>query len=440
MVEQIRIRARSAGGIVRELEAAIRQGALEPGSRLPSVRSLANELQVSPMTVVSAYSTLKGRGMLVAERRRGTRVAGGPPVKTPPPAPLPSGVRNLADGNPDPSLLPPLASVVDRVNLAPKLYGERANLHALVELAAKRFEVDGVPAHSLAVFGGAFDAIERLLQAHLGPGDQVAVEDPGFPRVFDLVGALGLLPVPVAIDERGPTPPALERAFAAGAQAAIVTPRAQNPTGAALDEGRAAELRDILAAYPDVLVIEDDYVGPISGTAVFTFASDERECWAVVRSFSKALGPDLRLAVLAGDPVTVARVEGRQLLGTGWVSHILQQLTAALLSGRETKQILRKAKQTYRARRTVLIEALAERGIDARGRSGLNVWVPVPEEARTITSLLERGWAVSAGERFRRESPPAVRITTSTLAPEESRELARDLAAILGPQPYSYAA
>jgi DNA-binding transcriptional MocR family regulator len=152
------------------------------------------------------------------------------------------------------------------------------------------------------------------------------------------------------------------------------------------------------------------------------------ERWAVVRSVSKSLGPDLRLAILAGDATTVARVEGRQRVGTGWVSHVLQEMVETLWSDRKASARLAAAAAAYAERRRALLEALARRGIAARGRSGLNVWVPVPEEAAAVARLAEAGWAVRAGERYRIKSPPAVRLTTSRLEAKDAERLADALA------------
>jgi DNA-binding transcriptional MocR family regulator len=77
-----------------------------------------------------------------------------------------------------------------------------------------------------------------------------------------------------------------------------------------------------------------------------------------------------------------------------------------------------------------MIEALAEQGLVAHGRSGLNVWVPVREEATVVRALLDAGWLVLAGERFRIETPPGIRITVARLAEGEAREVARVIAAV----------
>jgi DNA-binding transcriptional MocR family regulator len=304
----------------------------------------------------------------------------------------------------------------------------------LAELAAGLLRSEGVPAGPLAVVGGALDGVERILQAHLRPGDRVALEDPGYPPTLDLVRALGLEPEPVPVDDDGLDPAGLGAALGRGAVAVIASLRAQNPTGSATGAARLSALREVLDRHPRALLVTDDHAGPVAGPPGATLAAAGRERWAHVLSVSKWLGPDLRVAVLAGDATTVARVQGRQLLGPGWVSHVLQGLAVALWSAPGTPALLERGRLTYARRRAALLEALAARGIGARGRSGMNVWVPVSGESGVVQQLLAAGWAVRAGEPFRLRSGPGVRITVSTLEPEEAERLGADLAAALAPR------
>jgi DNA-binding transcriptional MocR family regulator len=423
-----------AAAIASAVEADVAEGRLAPGVRLPAVRSLAESLGVSPATVAAAYRTLKQRGFVVADRRRGTTIAEVPPVRVKRATELPAGVRDLASGNPDPSLLPPLAEGLARVDPKHKLYGGLTNLPELVAQAESEFAGDGISGE-IAVTGGALDAIERALQTELRVGDRVVVEDPSWPRIADLVRSLGLGIEPVPVDRRGLDPEQLEGALRRGARAVIVTPRGQNPTGASVDAARGAELRGVHAAHPGVLVIEDDYVARVAGAPyVSVHAADGR--WTVVRSLSKVIGPDLRIAVAAGDPLTISRIEGRQRLGPGWVSHILQQVAALLLRDGGTAALLERAENVYAERRRALVSALAERGIEAAGDSGLGVWVPLADEAAAVRELLIQGWAVSPGERYRFRAPQALRITTAGLEPREAEQLAEAIAS-LGSTPAS---
>ena len=422
-MKQYTPQGRNASEVAADIEAAVRDGRLVPGAALPPVRGLAAELGLSPVTVAAAYRELREKGIARGNGRAGTRITPAPPIGPRPPLTVPAGVRSLVAGTPDPALLPALPAVTP----PPRAYGDPPVLPRLGRLAAGRLRGGGIdPAH-LAVVNGALDGVERVLQAWLRPGHRVGVEDPGYPPVLDLLAAMDLTAVPMSIDEFGVLPGALNAALGASCQAVLFTPRAQAPTGAAWSEQRAGELGRLIAARPGTLVIEDDHAGPVSGSATRTLAGCAQR-WATIRSVSKSLGPDLRLAVLAGDAVTVSRIEGRQALGPGWVSYLLQETVAQLWSDPATGRLLERATARYAQRRQGLIDALAARGIAATGRSGLAVWVPVDDEPAVIGSLLGRGWAVAPGERFRIGSPPGIRIGTGTLSGNETPRLAADIA------------
>lgn len=408
-------------------------GTLAAGQRLPSVRHLASEMGLSPATVASGLSELRRRGVVVTEPRRGTRIGQRPPIALRPPLPVPAGARDLSRGNPDPALLPDLGAVLERLRPPQRLYGETPVLAELAELAREQMRAEGIPAGELCVVSGALDGIERVLQAHLRAGDRVAVESPGYAALFDLLRAQGLSLEPVAVDDRGMLPEELRGALARGARAAIITPRGQNPTGAALDATRAAALRAVLERSPRTLLIEDDHLGPVAGCELHTtLGACER--WAATRSVAKALGPDLRLAVLAGDPQTVARVQGRQQCGPGWVSHILQELVLELWRESAVAGRAAHAREVYSGRRECFLAAAARHGVHGHGRSGLNVWIPVQDEAGVLGALLQRGWVVAPGAPYRLgASGPAVRVTIATLSQPEADALAGDLAEALAP-------
>jgi DNA-binding transcriptional MocR family regulator len=417
--------------IAASAESAAAGGRIAGGERLPPVRALAQQLGVSPATVAAAYRILQERGIAFADGRRGTIVRHASPAAPPAPALLPPHVRDLATGNPAQDMLPDLAPFLRKLDGSPRLYRDDLSNPDLVAMARSQFANDGVPADSVAVVSGALDGIERVLREQLRPGDRVLVEDPCFTGVVDLLHALSLVPVPVAVDDEGLLPAAMVRAGTA--EAIIVTPRAQNPTGAAVTEKRGRQLRALLRQRPELLVIEDDHAGPVAGAPYVTLVEASRERWAVVRSVSKSLGPDLRLAILSGDARTIARVEGRQTLGIRWVSHILQRLVVALWRDKGVQRLLARAERTYARRRDALVDALRVRGIEAHGTSGLNVWIPLAEESAVVQALFQRGWAVAAGERYRIRTPPAIRVTIASLDAADVASFADDLAETVRP-------
>ncbi len=412
----------SAASISASIEAGVRSGDFIFGAALPPVRVLAGALHVSPATVAKAYQELRNRGVVETEGRRGTRIRARPPVATPRSArwlPVPEDVLDLASGEPDPRLLPslgPALRAVSETEGPPHTYASAVAMPELIDAARPRLAADGVPMADAAVTvaSGALDAVERLLTAHLRPGDAVAVEDPGWANLIDLLAALGLRPVPVAVDADGPDPAALASALQSGARAVVVTVRAQNPTGAAVGAARAVQLRELLTGHPGVLLIEDDHAAELAEVPPHC-VGPVTSAWAFVRSASKPFGPDLRIAVVAGDEATIARVVGRMRTGSGWVSTVLQRLLLRLWRDEEVTAAVATAAQSYARRRCALRDELRARGVEASGDTGINVWVRVADETRTVGLLRDAGYAVAPGSQFRMAAPPGVRITVSPL-------------------------
>ncbi len=433
VLAQYQIVGSGAAEIAASIESGIEQGAIEPGAALPAVRKLAAELGVSPTTVAAAFASLRSRGLVVTQSRSGAHVSWRPPVAGAWLAPAPpAGLRDLASGNPDPALLPDLARVLHGIKPPLQLFGGDPEDPQLVELARAEFDRFGVPSESLAVVSGALDGIERALGAQLRPGDAVAVEDPGFAGLFALLRAAGLALRPVPVDAMGMIPAALADAVGEGVAAVIVNCRGQNPTGASLNAERAAALSRVLDGAPEVMVLEDDHLGPVAGAPRLTLTAGRRR-WAAARSLAKSLGPDLRLAVIAGDAQTISRLRGRQAAGPGWVSMMLQRMGAMLWADDADARWLQKAAAKYGERRERFVTALAERGIEVETPAGINVWIPVPDETYAVQALREEGWAVAAGAPFRLQSGPAIRVTISTLLADEAQALAAAVGEALRP-------
>ncbi|MGW2959936.1 aminotransferase class I/II-fold pyridoxal phosphate-dependent enzyme [Streptomyces sp. NPDC001220] len=437
MVTQYGITGTTAKGIAASVERGVAEGSLAPEAALPPVRRLAEDLGVSPGTVATAYKELRRRGIVVTRGRGGTVVAPAPAVAARRPPRVPDGLRDLAGGHPDPALLPGLVPP-SRLSPGARSHRSAPRLARLEEAVREWLRPDGVPVEHVTFAHGALDLIGRLLAVELRPGDAVAMEDPGYHHLLDLVPALGLRIVPVAVDDEGMRPDALRMARRAGVRAVVCSPRAQNPYGGRFSAARRDALAEVLREEPDVLVIENDHASSVADAPLHSLSAAGLERWVHVRTVSKFLGTDLRWAAAACDPVSLARHDGLLLLTSGWVSHLLQETVLGLMTDAGTRALVARAREAYALRRETLARELAERGIASHGASGMNLWVPVRDESAAVNGLRSYGWWVAAGARFRLSAGPGVRISTAGLEPADAVRLASDFAAVLGESEATY--
>ncbi|SDH40121.1 DNA-binding transcriptional regulator, MocR family, contains an aminotransferase domain [Leifsonia sp. 98AMF] len=424
------------GATASEIAASVRalheRGALRRGDALPPVRELAAQLQVNRNTAVAAYRLLAQAGVVTARGRAGTVIAGLEAVAQEGYA-QDSVLRDIGTGNPDPRRIPqPSAALAGAIG-RPVLYGEPVIDPALEERALAWVR-DDLPDQTvrITVTNGAVDAVERLLAQALLRDDAVALEDPCFLASIHTVRLGGYRAIPVPVDAEGMTVDGLRAALAAGVRAVICTPRAQNPTGATLSPARAAELRAVLADHPYVLVIEDDHFSMLSQRRYETLIGPGHRRFALIRSVSKFLGPDMCLAVAATDPETAERLAFRLSPGTTWVSHILQRLVLAQLTDETALAEIVDAGRHYAERNRDFAAELTARGLPAEPADGLNLWVELPVQARTVAErLMRRGWLARTGDEFQLAEHPEpshhLRLTVHDLTAEESARLLDDL-------------
>ncbi|MGC5617268.1 aminotransferase class I/II-fold pyridoxal phosphate-dependent enzyme [Georgenia sp. Z1491] len=431
------IRGGTAAEIVDSVRDLVERGGLRPGVQLPSVRTLADRLGVNRNTVVAAYRQLGQAGLVVTRGRAGTQVAGRSAVAQEGYA-ADTVLRDVATGNPDPAHVPDPGPALAALSSRPVMYGEPVVDAGLEDLARGWLDPDVGAAgeRRLTVTSGAFDAVERLLAQALTRDDAVALEDPCFLATIRTVRLAGYRPVPVPVDAEGMTVDGLRAALESGVRAVVCTPRAQNPTGASLSESRAAALRELLAEHPYVLVVEDDHYSLLSRRPFRTIVGPDHRRWALIRSVSKFLGPDMSLALTATDPETADRLAMRLSPGTTWVSHILQRLAHALLTDDAARRTIERAAVHYADRNAAFTARLAAHGIDVPGSDGLSLWVPLPGPARDVSEhLMRRGWLARTGDEFAiDDADPSwhLRLTVHHLDDDAAQALADDVAAACG--------
>ncbi|PCC32406.1 aminotransferase class I/II-fold pyridoxal phosphate-dependent enzyme [Brachybacterium alimentarium] len=421
--------------IADSVRALVDRGELAPGDLLPPVRALAEQLGINRNTAVAAYRHLARSGVVVSQGRAGTRIAQRAAVAQEGFAAAGS-LRDVGTGNPDPQLIPDLGPALAAAGGRPVLYGEPVIDRDLERWARDWMAADAPAAVEdvrLTLTSGAVDAVERLLAQALQRDDAVALEDPCFLASIHLSRIGGYRAVPVPVDAEGMTVDGLRHALDQGVRAVVSTPRAQNPTGASLSARRAEQLRDVLAEHPYVLVIQDDYYSFLSQQPFHSIIGPEHRRWALVRSVSKFVGPDMCLAVTATDPDTAGRLALRLSPGTTWVSHLLQRITHAVMAAPESLELIHRAGAHYAERNAAFAAHLTALGLPVEAGDGMSLWVPVPVPAREVADrLMRRGWLVRTGDEFRLVATGApshhLRLTVHDLSEDDARSLAADVA------------
>ncbi len=404
----------------RALREAIRDGRLAPGERLPSSRGMAAELAVSRGLVVDTYAQLEAEGFVVSRVGSGTLVAasaGNARADAAGPAPVrrPRPDVDFEYGVPDLGRFPmrdwmwALGEAARRLPTAELGDEEGAgsvDLRRVVAAYLSRVRGAVAGADDVVVTSGFRQGLNVVLRALAAGGvTHVALEDPG-PTEHDRIAArAGLIPVPVTVDDRGLDVDALA---ATPAQAVVVTPAHQCPTGVLL----APERRHALVAWAATtggVVLEDDYdaefrydrqpVGSLQGLAP--------ERVVAMGTVSKTLASGLRLGWMVVPPALRAAVLDEKTL-TGRGAPALDQLALAALveSGRYDKH-LRRMRSIYGDRRRVLVEALAAdapslelTGLDAGCHGVLRLPAGVGE-TDVVDGAASRGVCVYGMSRYR---------------------------------------
>ena len=421
------------------LRGAIREGRLAAGERLPSSRALARELGVSRGLVLESYAQLQAEGYLTSHGGSATRVADAAQEPPPPEKPAPPErefALEFRPGTPDLASFPRKDwawGVREVLRSAPADafgYPDMRGSHELREvLAAYLRRVRGAVAdpERMLICGGfaqGFNLICRAL-AGLGSGS-MAFEDPGYADQRAIAAHAGLGVEPVALDEGGLRTDGLA---ATRAQAVLLTPAHQSPTGVVLAPERRQALIE-WAVERDATILEDDYdaefrydrdpVGAMQGLAP--------DRVAYMGTASKSLAPGLRLGWIV---CPAGLMEG--LMEEKWNddhgSPMLDQLVLARLieSGRFDKH-LRRMRAVYASRRRALVDALARHApeVELRGlAAGFHAVARLPDgvdEGAVVSTAAERSIKLHPMSEYRADGatePPELVLGFGNLSEGE---------------------
>ncbi len=415
-------------GLEDALRAAVRDGRLAAGTRLPSTRALALDLGIARNTVAEAYASLVAEGWLVARQGSGTRVApravteparagGRPPVGRPAPRPR----HDLRPGSPDTAAFPraPWLSAMRQAlaEAPPEAFGYtsaegRPELRAaLAEYLGRARGVTADP-DRIVVCGGFAQAFALSCAAlHDGGGRTLAAERFGLPDHRAIAVRSGFSLRPLAVDERGACVEDLTGA-AGDVDVALLTPAHQFPLGGALSpDRRAAAIA--WAAGGERTIIEDDYDGEFryDRQPVGALQSLDPERVVYAGTASKSLAPGLRIAWLVLPGPLHERVCALQGLLRGGPGAIEQLTLARLIASGAYDRHVRRARLAYRRRRDRLVATLTREApaVSVRGiAAGLHVLVELPagcDEDAVIEQAAGRGLALLGLRRFTTGEP-----------------------------------
>lgn len=423
-----------AGQIRQQIDA----GQLPAGTRLPTIRQLAQQLGVTRLTVQTAYAELQSGGWLEATVGRGTfvsREAPGAGQAAPSFAAAGGGFtpatvmgdilqighgrekHSLASASPDPQLFPAdefWACLADQRQNAAAVVGygpAQGDVQLRVALADHLRErgLQVTPA-DLLVTAGVTQGLALSAATLAEPGDVVLVEQPTYIGILHQLRTAGLQPLGVPVDDEGIRLDALDRLAAQTRPRFLYTiPSFQNPTGSCLSPDRRRDLL-ALAKTHGFLIIEDDIYAPLAYDAPAPpalKALDEHDQVVYLTSFSKVLMPGLRLGCMVPPRALQDRLLARRLAADLVSPSLLQQALAAFLQGGGLRRHLRRVLPVYCGRRDALLAALQTYAPPAlqwtRPSGGFCAWLTMPRRGglgEIARLMAQQGSEVAPGEVF----------------------------------------
>ncbi|MCW1245861.1 PLP-dependent aminotransferase family protein [Pseudomonas sp. SAICEU22] len=385
--------------IVDALAIWIRQDAVEPGTRLPSIRQLARQNLLSQASVHEACQRLVAQGLLASRHGSSFFVAPAvsdagataeeawlPGVSSAPADPthqaLKLGCGGLPESWRESDDLGYAIRQVSRTDMAGLFnYGPPLGLPALREQLSRRlkqFEIDA-DENRILTTTGALHGLDLIVRTLLPPGCCVVVESPGYPKLFDLLRLHKIDMLELPRTSRGPDVDALQCLLAIHRPSAIfINSTCHNPTGSNLIPAVAQRLLQ-LARKHAMLVIEDDVYADFQGATRARLAALDAEV-IYLGSFSKTLSSSLRVGFMAAAPSVIARLGEVKAITCMGGSRFAESVLAKLLANGAYRKLAQRQRQRLNADMAVALQLLEDADWKVFGKpsGGLFIWARPP--------------------------------------------------------------
>jgi DNA-binding transcriptional MocR family regulator len=439
--------------IADALEQDIGNGRLAPGDRLPTLKDLAESLQVTPGTIGRAYDEAAKRGLVVGEVGRGTFVLQQRPAPAPAPtAPLRPAALKHESGQIDLSIIKPNdAHMADWLRRAITELASSPDLdqvldyvtdggHATHKQAGATWIQRWLPdarAQQVVLTSGAQHGLLVAISS-LSKGDDVILcESLCYPGIISLAHSMGRRLRGVAMDEHGLIPEALRAACQEHRPSLLVCVTThQNPTNSVMPHARREAIAQIAREF-DLFIVDDDIYGflePAPDYKPLAAYAPERSVY--LTSLSKSVLPALRIGYLYAPPQTLSRLSSMVRSSVWMPSPLMAQLASNLINSGTADQLVREQQEEAAARQLMAQEILGRYKIRSQPNS-FHIWLELPEPwtSDEFANLARNnGVTVVSGSQFLPERTPTscgVRIALMTPSRAELSFALTKLASLL---------
>ncbi|SOB58882.1 Transcriptional regulator, GntR family with aminotransferase domain [Pseudodesulfovibrio profundus] len=415
------------------IERDISDGKLVPGERLPTHRDMAEMIGINVSTVTKGYQEAERRGLLSGTVGRGTFVASDALTATAMVAFEPAAPGSLEMGlispfyHLDPDLTDGFRKIARRKDPSVFMrYTDPRGLPEHREAGAKWASRYGMPAEAedIIVCAGSQNALTCTLSGLFTPGDRIATDALTYPGLKTLAAMLGIRLVPIAMDEQGMVPEALETACRRNdIRGVYLMPSVHNPTTATMSSPRRDSIARVAQSH-DLIVIEDDAYALTDPTLLPPVASRIPHRSVYIAGVSKNMAAGLRIAFLV-TPKPYRQPLAQAMLNTIWMAPPLNAELTAMWINDGTADAVVEAKRQATAKRYMLACDVLE-DFRFRGKpTGFFIWLELPEP--WTGTMLEKAASkenvnVFGAEKFTVGDSPAPAAARISLTGAETME------------------